>query len=247
MTRRELLVKGGLGAAALSASGAFAGSAAAKAGPGEASDAYTGTLNMISLGVEWPAGAQAAGREGPRRQVQRPAPEHERPGPEVDHRADELRHRRSLQLPDVPDLADRQLPARRPAQDQGLEGLLPDLHQGQGRPERHVAHLRARATPPFRVIFLDPKGSSGGIGKSTGLPLTKEGPTKNKQIVQWWNEKTNKPDRRQAAAAVGDRRDRRPLQHGLDGLQRRRHQEGARTRSTGASSSTRRGRAASRS
>ena len=41
VTRRELLVKGGLGAAALSASGALAGSAAAKAGRGEASDPYT--------------------------------------------------------------------------------------------------------------------------------------------------------------------------------------------------------------
>jgi len=59
LSRRELLAKGALGAAALSASGAFAGSAAAKAGRGQASGAYTGTLRMISLGVEWPTGAQA--------------------------------------------------------------------------------------------------------------------------------------------------------------------------------------------
>ena len=46
----------------------------------------------------------------------------------------------------------------------------------------------------FRVNYVDPKGSSGGVGKSTGLPLTHEGPTNNKQIIQWWNEKTNKPN-----------------------------------------------------
>ena len=46
---------------------------------------------------------------------------------------------------------------------------------------------------PFRVLFVDPQGSSGGIGKSTGLPLTKEGPTNNTQIVQWWDEAKNAP------------------------------------------------------
>src|SRR5437867_5859459 len=56
LTRRELLVKGGLGAAALSTAGSLAGTAAAKVGRKEA---FTGTLNVISLGVEWPTGAQA--------------------------------------------------------------------------------------------------------------------------------------------------------------------------------------------
>src|SRR5262249_13086677 len=58
MTRRELLVKGGVGAAALATAGGMAGSAAAKPGRTGKSGAYTGTLNVISLGVEWPAGAQ---------------------------------------------------------------------------------------------------------------------------------------------------------------------------------------------
>ena len=86
------------------------------------------------------SGRRAAGREGPRRQVQRPADGDERPGPEVDYRPEELRHRGSLQLPVPADLADRELPAGRPAQDQGLEGLLPHLHQGQGAADEQGLH-----------------------------------------------------------------------------------------------------------
>ena len=51
MTRRDLLVKGGVAAAAVSGAGALAGTAAAKAGK---SGKYTGTLRVITLGVEWP-------------------------------------------------------------------------------------------------------------------------------------------------------------------------------------------------
>ena len=58
LTRRELLVKGGLGAAALTAGGGMAGTAAAGPARADKKGAYTGTLNVISLGVEWPAGAQ---------------------------------------------------------------------------------------------------------------------------------------------------------------------------------------------
>ena len=90
---------------------------------------------------------------------------------------------------------------------------------------------------PYRVLYLDPN-------RSTGLPLTKEGPRNNKAIVQWWNDAANAAYRRQAAADV-DRRAARPLQHGLDGLQRRRHQEAAGRRSRGPSSSTAGTRAAS--
>src|SRR5919204_2983371 len=50
MSRRDLLVKGGVGAAALSGVGALAGRASASA--------EAGTLRVISLGVEWPQGAQ---------------------------------------------------------------------------------------------------------------------------------------------------------------------------------------------
>src|SRR5712692_4310094 len=56
LTRRDLLVKGGVGAAAISGVGALAGTAAARV---RSRDAFTSTISMISLGVEWPTGAQA--------------------------------------------------------------------------------------------------------------------------------------------------------------------------------------------
>src|SRR4051812_47775483 len=59
LTRRELLVKGGLGAAAIAGAGSLAGTAAARPTRAAKAGAFTGTLNMISLGVEWPTGAQA--------------------------------------------------------------------------------------------------------------------------------------------------------------------------------------------
>src|SRR5262249_58840617 len=51
LTRRELLVKGGVGAAAVAGMGALAGTAAAKPA---ASGKFTGTLRVLSLGVEFP-------------------------------------------------------------------------------------------------------------------------------------------------------------------------------------------------
>ena len=51
MTRRDLLMRGGVAAAAVSGAGALAGAAAAA--PAK-SGAFTGTLRVITLGVEWP-------------------------------------------------------------------------------------------------------------------------------------------------------------------------------------------------
>src|SRR3954470_22211267 len=51
MSRRDLLVRGGAAAAAVSGAGALAGMA--KAAPAK-SGKYTGTLRVITLGVEWP-------------------------------------------------------------------------------------------------------------------------------------------------------------------------------------------------
>ena len=55
ISRRELLKRGGVGAAAVAGLGTMAGPAAAK---GTASEAFSGTLRVISLGVEWPPGAE---------------------------------------------------------------------------------------------------------------------------------------------------------------------------------------------
>src|SRR4051794_39381387 len=51
LTRRDLLKRGGVAAAAVSSVGALAGTAAAATAK---SGKYTGTLRVITLGVEWP-------------------------------------------------------------------------------------------------------------------------------------------------------------------------------------------------
>jgi putative spermidine/putrescine transport system substrate-binding protein len=180
MTRRELLVRGGLGAAAISGAGALAESAAAAL---DGKGAFTGTINNISLGVEWPTGAQAQAEKdlgfkfnvqllGTNAQVQK-----------------------SITAPDSFDVG-------------GLYNyqMFPIWPTGNFQPvdrtkltswgDHYKVFTTGRVNPsdrsatpgqgdaPFRVLFLDVDGS-------TGLPLTKEGPTNNKQIVQWWDESTN--------------------------------------------------------
>ncbi len=51
LTRRDLLVKGGVGAAAIGGLGALAGPAAARQA---SSGKFTGTLRVLTLGVEFP-------------------------------------------------------------------------------------------------------------------------------------------------------------------------------------------------
>jgi putative spermidine/putrescine transport system substrate-binding protein len=182
MTRRELLVKGGLGAAALSTAGAFAGPAAAKVGRKEA---YTGTLNVISLGVEWPTGAQAQAEK-------------------------DLGFKFNVQLLSTNAQVQKGITAPDSFDIGGLYNyqLFPMWPTGNFQPvdrtkikswnDHYKVFTTGKVNPsdksatsgqgdaPFRVLFLDLDGSSG-------LPLTKEGPTNNKQIVQWWDESKNAP------------------------------------------------------
>ena len=68
MSRRDLLLRGGAAAAAVSGVGAFAGAAsAAPATKGK----YTGTLRVITLGVEWPTPDTAAAAAPPFRRRSR--------------------------------------------------------------------------------------------------------------------------------------------------------------------------------
>src|SRR5437870_819150 len=181
LTRRELLVKGGLGAAALSTAGSFAGPAAAKLGRKEA---FTGTLNVISLGVEWPTGAQAQAEKdlgvkfniqlmGTNAQVQK-----------------------SITAPDSFDIGGlynyQMFPIWPTGNFQPVDRLkikawnefYPVFTKGKVL-VNSKACTPGQGDAPFRTLFIDPT-------RSTGLPLTKEGPRSNKQIVQWWNEATNK-------------------------------------------------------
>src|SRR5829696_2611716 len=55
LSRRELVKRGGVGAAALTGLGSVAGRAAAAV---DATEQFNGTLRVITLGVEWPQGAE---------------------------------------------------------------------------------------------------------------------------------------------------------------------------------------------
>jgi putative spermidine/putrescine transport system substrate-binding protein len=181
LTRRELLVKGGVGATALSGVGALAGRAsAARLTPGK----FTGTLNVISLGVEWPTGAQTRAEKdlgftfnvqlmGTNAQVQKSitAPDSFDVGGLYNYQFFQIWPTGNFQPVDR-----RKIKTWNDFYPIFTKGKVlvnnPHCTSGQGG-------------APFRVLFLDPN-------HSTGLPLTKEGPTNNTQIVQWWDENTNR-------------------------------------------------------
>src|SRR5205085_3916178 len=184
MTRRELLVKGGIGVAAIAGGGSLAGTAAARPARAAKTGKYTGTLNMISLGVEWPTGAQAQAEKdlGVKFNVQL--------------LSTNAQVQKSITAPDSFDIGGlynyQMFPIWPTGNFQPVDrtkltawnDFYPIFTKGRVNPSDTSA-TPGQGDAPFRVLFVDPDGS-------TGLPLTKEGPTNNKQIVQWWNESTNK-------------------------------------------------------
>jgi putative spermidine/putrescine transport system substrate-binding protein len=190
LTRRELLVKGGLGAAALTTAGGLAGSAAARTARPDNAGAYTGTLNVISLGVEWPAGAQDQAQKdlGVKFNVQL--------------LSTNAQVQKSITAPssfDIGGLYNYQMFPIWPTGNfqtvdrtkiKAWNELYPVFTKGKVNPGDKSA-TSGQGNAPFRVMFVDTAGSSGGIGKGTGLPLTKQGPSNNTQIVQWWDESKN--------------------------------------------------------
>jgi putative spermidine/putrescine transport system substrate-binding protein len=182
MNRRDLLVKGGVAAAGLSTVGALAGrAAAAPARTGK----YTGTLRVITLGVEWPT-------------------------PEVQKRAEkDLGVKFALTVTDPVTMVQKAITAPETfdifggynyqfIQMYSSGHMLPiDTHKLTAWPSLYKLFAWGKVHPgssgehygdgdaPFRALFLK-KGTAG-------LPLTKEGPRSNKDIVQWvTNERTNK-------------------------------------------------------
>jgi putative spermidine/putrescine transport system substrate-binding protein len=184
LTRREALVRGAVGAAALSGVGALAAtggrtSAAAAAG------SYTGTLNVISLGVEWPQGAQQQAEKdlGVKFNVQL--------------LSTNAQVQKSITAPssfDIGGLYNYQMFPIWPTGNfqvvdrskiKAWNDFYPVFTEGKVLPNSKAC-TTGQGDAPYRVLFVDPN-------HSTGLPLTKEGPTTNKQIVQWWNDATNAP------------------------------------------------------
>jgi putative spermidine/putrescine transport system substrate-binding protein len=185
MTRRDLLVKGGVAAAAVGGLGALAGPAAARTSQVDKAGKFTGTLNVITLGVEFPT-------------------------PEVAKRLNtDLGFSVNLTVTDPVTEAQKAITAPgtfdifggynyQYIQAYSAHGLLPiDTTKIHAWPQLYKLFAWGKVHPasrsetygdgdaPFRALFLK-KGTRG-------LPLSKEGPKSNKDIVQWVNEATGKP------------------------------------------------------
>ncbi len=182
LSRRDMLVKGGVGAAALTGLGAMAGRASAAPG---AAGKYTGTLNVITLTVEWPPGAEEQAEKdlgvkfnvqamGTNAQVQKSItdPKSIDVGGLYNYQYFQIWPTGNFQPVDTRKL-------------KHWKANYPVFTRGRVRPNNKKATY-GDGNAPFRTIFVDPD-------RSTGLPLTKQGPRTNKQIVQWVNEKTGKP------------------------------------------------------
>ena len=181
LTRRDLLVKGGVGAAAVAGLGALAGPAAAKTAK---SGKFTGTLRVISLGVEWPQGAQAQAEKelgfkfnvqlmGTNAQVQKSitAPNSFDLGGLYNYQYFQIWPTGNFQPVDRTKINE-------------WNNFYPIFTKGKVLPNSKTC-TPGQGDAPFRVTFVDP-------GRKTGLPLTNEGPPTNKEIVIWWDEKNNR-------------------------------------------------------
>ena len=182
MTRRDLLVRGGVAAAAVSGVGALAGRAAAA--PSK-TGAFTGTLNVISLGVEFPT-AEVAQR------IKQDL------GFSVNVTGTDpvTEAQKMITAPETFDIFGGY--NYQDIQGWSTHHLMPiDTHKIAAWPQLYKLFAWGKVRPgsksqtygdgdaPFRALFLK-QGTKG-------LPLTKEAPRSNKDIVQWVvNEATGK-------------------------------------------------------
>jgi putative spermidine/putrescine transport system substrate-binding protein len=185
LNRRELLVRGGVGAAAVAGAGMLGGAAAAATSHPAKKGAFTGTLNVITLGVEFPT-------------------------PEVAQKIkSELGFSVNLTVTDPVTEAQKAITAPgtfdifggynyQDIQAWSAGGLMPiDTHKIAAWPQLYKLFAWGKVNPgssaqtygdgdaPFRAFFLK--------NGTKGLPLSKEGPKSNKSIVQWINEASGKP------------------------------------------------------
>lgn len=181
MTRRDLLVRGGAAAVAASSVGAFAGRAAAATSK---TGKFTGTLNVISLGVEFPTPEVA-------KRIKQDL------GFSVNVTATDpvTEVQKAITAPETFDIFGGY--NYQDIQAWSTHHLLPiDTRKIKAWPQLYKLFAWGKVHPgspsasygdgdaPFRALFLK-QGTSG-------LPLSKEGPRSNKDIVQWVvNEKTN--------------------------------------------------------
>jgi putative spermidine/putrescine transport system substrate-binding protein len=180
ISRRELLKRSGVGAAAVAGLGALAGPAAATPTAG---GAFTGTLRVISLGVEWPQGAQQQAEKdlgfkfnvqlmGTNAQVQKAItdPDSFDVGGLYNYQFFQIWPTGNMVPVDT-----RRIRA--------WNQFYPVFTKGRVNPANKQA-TTGQGNAPYRTLFLK-QGTRG-------LPLTTEGPRTNRDIVLWWNDKLNR-------------------------------------------------------
>jgi putative spermidine/putrescine transport system substrate-binding protein len=180
LSRRELVKRGGVGAAALTGLGAVAGRAAAAV---EANEAFTGTLRVITLGVEWPQGAEQQAEKdlGFKFNVQPMSTNAQVQKSITSPGSFDLLGGYNYQFFQIWPTGNFQTVDR--TRIKAWKRFYPIFTKGKVVPGRQAC-TPGEGNAPFRVMYLDP-------GRKTGLPLTKTGPRTNKAIVQWWDSKAN--------------------------------------------------------
>jgi putative spermidine/putrescine transport system substrate-binding protein len=180
LTRRELLKRGAVGAAAVSGVGALAGPAAAETAK---SGKFTGTLRVLTLGVEFAAPGHLIADKATKDLGFTVKPI---------FAASEKQPQIAITSPDTFDVfGGYNYQSLLVWPSGGLQPVdthkIPSWNQffklftyGKVNPASKVCTY-GRGNAPFRVTFVDPDGS-------TGLPPYAEGPASNKQIVRWIGE-----------------------------------------------------------
>jgi putative spermidine/putrescine transport system substrate-binding protein len=178
MTRRDLLIRGGVGAAAVSGLGALAGTAAAR--PARTSK-FTGTLRVLTLGVEFPIPDIAKQASKDLGFTVKPILADSGKQPQI-----------AITSPDTFDVfGGYNYQSLLVWPSGGLQPVdtqkIPSWNQfyklftyGKLDPNSTKCTF-GQGNAPFRTTFVDPDGS-------TGLPAYASGPASNKQIVRWIGE-----------------------------------------------------------
>jgi putative spermidine/putrescine transport system substrate-binding protein len=191
VNRRDLLVRAGVGAAAVGGLGALAGPAAAgteRSSEVDANGKFTGTLRVLTLGVEFPIPAIQQQASKDLGFTVKPIIASSQAQPQI-----------AITSPDTFDVFGgynyQSLLVWPSGSLQAVDThKLPSWSQfyklftyGKLNPSS-AACTYGQGNAPFRTTFVDPSGSKNGVGTSTGLPIYSQGPPNNKQIIRWINE-----------------------------------------------------------
>jgi putative spermidine/putrescine transport system substrate-binding protein len=183
ISRRDLLIKGGVGAAAVGGLGALAGRASAgtaRSSEVDKNGKFTGTLRVLSLGVEFNAPAHTVADQAskdlgftvkPILVSSQAQPQIAITSPDTFDVFGGYNYQSLLVWPSggLQPVDTRKIPA--------WNQFYKLFTYGKLNPSS-TRCTYGQGNAPFRVTFVDPDGS-------TGLPVYNQGPASNKQIVRW--------------------------------------------------------------